>query len=258
MLVHPWSWTLSFVAWSDRAQVGSKIYSDILIWDPKVVNALVALTLDAPTQAEITRLHSQLPSKSHQKLKLCPMKLLNQNKLSWPAHSHSHSSQPFNVPVWNNSSTPLAKTETDLKVCNYSHREQSSIRLSSIRLHASTGHQDPTIEVQCAALDCPMEHHRISTQASHAHTESLSAESLMLHLFSVPSNAKDWQSSTFPSTVSHSLFFDTWGSASAPHSYWSTYTKRTNSQAPYTRGLLSVPLPQTSAHDQLALYGLLF
>lgn len=49
----------------------------------------------------------------------------------------------------------LATMETDLEVCNYSHLEQSSIRL-----HASTGHQDPTIEVQCAALDCPMEHHR--------------------------------------------------------------------------------------------------
>lgn len=54
----------------------------------------------------------------------------------------------------------LAKTETDLEVCNYSHQEQSSIKLSSIRLRASTGHQDSTIQVQCAALDCPMEHHR--------------------------------------------------------------------------------------------------
>ncbi len=40
----------------------------------------------------------------------------------------------------------LAKTETDLEVCTYSHQEQSSIRL-----HASTGHQDPTIEVQCSS-----------------------------------------------------------------------------------------------------------
>lgn len=148
----------------------------------------------------------------------------------------------------------LAKTETDLEVCNYSHQEQSSIRLSSIRLHASTGHQDPTIEVQCAALDCPMEHHRHQYPSfpmsilNHCQQNHLRSTYFQSHQLQNIDNLRHSPQLSAILSFSHSLFFDTLGSASTPQSYWSTYTKRTNSRAPYTRGLLSLSLYHRLLH----------